>query len=249
MAGSDNGPLLVVQGLRVEAGSRVPLISDVSFELGRGERVAVLGHSGSGKSVMAHAIAGVLRPPLRVASGKVAFGALNSAERSAFVMFQNPGAALNPCLPIRTQLRRIATRARRTSPDESVETVLERSGLKATGDLYPFQISGGMKQRVIFAAAWLQRPALLIADEVTTGLDPLSRREFRASLDALLEYTGSALLFLSHDLGLAAEICPKALVMERGQLVAQGSWSTLGSQHPAAKALVTAALSMSTPLC
>jgi ABC-type glutathione transport system ATPase component len=106
-----------------------------------------------------------------------------------------------------------------------------------------------MKQRVIFAAAWLQRPALLIADEVTTGLDPLSRREFRASLDALLEYTGSALLFLSHDLGLAAEICPKALVMERGQLVAQGSWSTLGSQHPAAKALVTAALSMSTPLC
>jgi ABC-type glutathione transport system ATPase component len=251
MNGNLTAPLLRVTGLRIQSASGADLLGDVSLQMAAGEKLAVLGPSGAGKSLLAHAIAGVLRPPLRKIAGEICFADSTGAHgRPVFLMFQNPGAALNPCRRIRTQLRDIAARARRAPVDASVDSAVAQCGLtSADADRYPFQISGGMKQRAVFAAALVQRPALLIADEVTTALDPLSRREFRGSLDTLLECSGAALLFITHDLGLAAEICPKALVLEQGRMVAHGAWSDLGKQNRTARALMSAALTLGEPLC
>jgi peptide/nickel transport system ATP-binding protein len=251
MSGEQSAPLLRVANLRIAAGSGAALVEDVSFQMARGDRLALIGPSGAGKSLLGHAIAGLLRPPLRVTSGEIQLAPSRAnLGRPAFVVFQNPGAALNPCVRISEQLRRIAVRAGRVPGESAAEMALQKSGLSANaGDLFPFQMSGGMKQRVVFAAALLQSPALLITDEVTTGLDPLSRRGFRSGLHAFLKETGAALLFISHDLCLAAEVCPEALMLDRGRVIAYGPWSVLGAQHPAARELVSAASALGAPLC
>ena len=250
MTGDQTSTVLQVRQLRVQSRNQ-PLLSDVSFRVNAHQRLAVLGRSGAGKSILAQAIAGVLHPTLRISGGEVIFPRRQLVSaRPAFLMFQNPGAALNPCSTIGDQLCRIARRAGLTPSATVVEAALEKTGMPSTtASLFPFQLSGGMKQKVIFAAALLARPAVLIADEVTTGLDPLSRRDFCGALEAFLAATGAALILISHDVALAQSLCTRALVLDQGKMIADGSWSTLGHQHPMAQNLLSTAQRLGTAPC
>lgn len=200
-------PLLRVTGLGI-AHRGAMLLEGISFELQRGERLALMGPSGAGKSLLVHSIAGTLRAPLAITAGRVECG------MRCHLVFQNPGSALNPCLTIRTTLTRLA---RRAGNETAVDSALASIGMSHAVDLYPHQLSGGMKQRIVFAAAQIEQPQLLIADEPTTGLDPVSRLEFCTALEQLLEATGAALLLISHDAALTRRICSRTLRLEAGR--------------------------------
>jgi ABC-type glutathione transport system ATPase component len=212
-------PLLEVDSLSVCAGETgsVP-ISGVSFQLGERERLAVVGRSGAGKSVLATAVAGLLRPPLRIDAGSIRWG----GEKSIFYLFQDPGSALSPCIRIRDQVRRAGSHQ---APDDALAEV----GLAQASQLFPHELSGGMRQRVLIAMALVRRPMLLIADEPTTGLDPVTQSEVLDSLDRLLDRTRAALLFITHDVRAAARMCPRALVLDRGRVAACSKWNRLAT--------------------
>ncbi|MGN6821035.1 MAG: dipeptide ABC transporter ATP-binding protein [Sphingomonas sp.] len=231
-------PLLTIEGLRIEAGDRV-LLEGLSFAVAAGERLAIVGESGSGKTLATRAIPGLLAPGLRRVSGAIRFEgreltALGDhslrAVRGAGVglVFQEPMTSLNPALPIGVQLgeglklhrglddaevrrRSIDMLARVQIADP--ETCLAR---------YPHEFSGGMRQRIMLASVLLLQPRLLIADEPTTALDTLSQREVLQLMVALTREMGTALLLITHDLGLVAEYTDRVIVLEKGVLVEEG---------------------------
>jgi peptide/nickel transport system ATP-binding protein len=224
--------LLEVESLSIRAGqSGHRPVRNVSFNLEAGERLAIIGRSGAGKSVLATAIAGLLRPPLQVESGEVRMKGklLVGKNASVFYLFQNPGAALSPCIRIVDQVKR--TVASGVNALDVAEEALATVGLRNAARQYPFQLSGGMRQRVLIAMALVIRPMVLIADEPTTGQDPVTQAEILDCLDRSLLATGAALLFITHDVRAAARMCPRALVMDRGQMGACSTWGSLGDSH------------------
>jgi ABC-type glutathione transport system ATPase component len=222
---------LVVTTARTEQGRR--LLDDISFALAPGERVAVVGASGAGKSILSLALIGLLRPPLVLAGGAARLDghdlfALAPQARHALrgtgilLVFQSPGALLDPMLTIGHQLAQCAGRAgiyRHTCAAAVNAAVNEVSLDPAVLRQHAFQLSGGMKQRVLIAMALLLKPRLLIADEPTSGLDDDTALGVLQALAAVQRATASTLLLVTHDLRLAKAHAERVLVLDGGRLV------------------------------
>jgi peptide/nickel transport system ATP-binding protein len=234
-------PLLTIDDLRIVAdGSGAVLLEGLSFTLGAGERLAIVGESGSGKTMATRAIPGLLASGVHRAAGSIRFDGreltgLSPAElrgvRGAAIgmVFQEPMTSLNPALTIGRQLAEGLKLHRRLADDEIERLSLDMlrrvqiADPESCLDRYPHEFSGGMRQRIMLASVLLLRPKLLIADEPTTALDTLSQREVLELMVALTREMGTALLLITHDLGLVAQYTDRVLVLEKGVLVEAGA--------------------------
>ncbi len=240
------GTVLRVEGLDVGT-STTPLLHDVSFSIDRGERVGLIGESGSGKSLTALAVMGLLGEGLR-AEGDVWLSGRRPATRNLLtigeremarlrgdamsMVFQEPMTALNPTMRIGDQVAEVMTLHRdsgATSGSDDVEQrtlrVLEQVGLIDPQKLvrtYPHQLSGGQRQRVVLAIALANDPALLICDEPTTALDVTVQAKVLDLVVSGVEERNAALLFITHDLAVVASVCERVLVMYGGRIVEAG---------------------------
>jgi peptide/nickel transport system ATP-binding protein len=228
---------LRVENVSVAFGA-VEAVCGVSFELGRGEVLGIVGESGSGKSVTCRAILGLLPPRARVAGRVLHEGrdlvALPAAEmqqvrgRRIAMIFQNPSSHLDPLMTIgghvAEPLRRhfgLGRREARAQATELLEAVKIRDAAARYG-AYPHQLSGGMKQRVLIASALACEPEILLADEPTTALDVTVQARILELLRELNRAHGLSTILVSHDLGVIAEICDRAVVMREGRVVETG---------------------------
>ena len=243
-AGADQAPVLSVQGLtvsvRTEAGDK-PLVQDLSFTLNRGETLAIAGESGSGKSITSLAIMGLLPPPaVRVTAGRVSLGdtdlttlpesQMRSLRGSRIAMiFQEPMTSLNPVLTVGAQLVeaiRAHTDASRTEARKQALAALQAVRLSQPEqrlNQYPHELSGGMRQRVMIAMALALRPEVLIADEPTTALDVTVQREVLDLLRDLQREFGTAIILITHDMGVVAEMADRVIVMKSGRAVEEAA--------------------------
>ena len=232
-------PALEVEKLSVEFRTRsgvVKALDNVSFAVGKGETLALVGESGSGKSVTAYAVMGILDPAGRVTAGKATLGALDLLHatpdelakvrgREIAMIFQNPRTALNPIRPVGRQIADVLIRhadvTRNDAPERAVE-LLRAVGITDPGRrarAYPFEMSGGMCQRVMIAIALAAKPSLLIADEPTTGLDVTTQAVIMDLIAELAGEIGMATIFITHDLALAAQRAANIAVMHAGHVV------------------------------
>ena len=255
--------LLDVAHLRVAYGDRDGervAVDDVSFGVAPGEIVALVGESGSGKTATALAIMGLLAGHARVGPGSaIRFEGrdlLTLPERDLRslrgrrigMVFQEPAAALNPVMRVGDQVAEVAVvhgeRDKRRARDRAV-AMLERVGLPDAARQYrawPHALSGGMRQRVMLAIALLVKPSLVIADEPTSALDVTVQAQVLQLLLELQRESGTAVLLITHDLGVVAETCSRALVMQRGRLVEDAPVDALfhAPQHPYTRDLLAA---------
>jgi ABC-type dipeptide/oligopeptide/nickel transport system ATPase component len=235
-------PLLDVRHLTVVFDgrrSRVTAVNDVSFQIAAGETLGLVGESGSGKSVTAFAILRLLQPPGRVAAGEIVFEGrdlLVLPERDmrrvrgarVSLIFQEPMTALNPVMRVGDQIAEALTvhgqgsgaDARQRAVD-LLEAVHIPEAARRVRD-YPHQLSGGMRQRVMIAIALACRPALIIADEPTTALDVTIQAQVLDLLRELRVRYNLALLLITHDFGVIAEMADRVAVMRHGVIVEQG---------------------------
>jgi oligopeptide/dipeptide ABC transporter ATP-binding protein len=256
----DEAPLLDVDGLTVRLpvdGTAQAVLRDVSLTIRAGEAVGLVGESGSGKSMTARAIDRLLPPGAQV-EGRVRYrgqdvSELTGADLRAFrakvaMIFQDPRAHVNPVRRIgdfmaealRTNLRMPAAYASKRAVDMLAQVGIEDGERRLRQ--YPHELSGGMLQRVMIAAALLTDPRLLLADEPTTALDVTTQAEVMAILDDLRREYGLAMLFITHDLELAAAICDRTIVMYAGQIVEVRGSALLHDDplHPYTAALAAA---------
>jgi peptide/nickel transport system ATP-binding protein len=248
------GPLLEVRNLRVEFPSRrgtLVAIDNVSFTIGPGEVLGVVGESGAGKSVTGAAIIGLIEPPGRIASGEILLEgkridnlppeALRQVRgRSIGAIFQDPLTSLNPLYTVGRQL----TETIRTHLPLDVHAARERavSLLEATGipaaaeriDHYPHQFSGGMRQRVVIALALAAQPRLVVADEPTTALDVSIQAQIISLIKKLCREQGTAVMLVTHDMGVIAETADRVAVMYAGRIAEIGPVADVihRPQHP-----------------
>jgi peptide/nickel transport system ATP-binding protein len=256
------GAVVAFEGLSVEAHGRrgrQPILNDVSFDLRPGEAFGLVGESGCGKSTVALAAMRYLQRGLRVSAGRILFegrdiAAMSDAEiramrgRRVAMVYQDPMSSLNPVMPIGRQLMevpllhgdgdRAAARAKAVAMLEEVrlpdpEAMLAR---------YPHQLSGGQQQRAVIAMALMARPALLIMDEPTTGLDVTIEAAILELVRDLRAKFGTAILFISHNLGTVARLCDRVGVLYAGRLVELGSARAVLKRpaHPYTRGLLAA---------
>lgn len=253
-----NGKILEVEDLVVElssSGHRVRPVDGVSFSLGAGEVMGLVGESGSGKSLTCRAIADLLpemaesRVSGRVdTAGMTRFDAGSGGQqhRDIAMIFQNPSTYLDPLMPVWKQIAEPLVFNEGVSKKKSrIEAIslMKKVGIpdpERNANAYPHQLSGGMKQRVMIAAALACQPKLLIADEPTTALDVTVQMQILRLLLTLKQETGLSILLVSHDLAVISAICDTVHVMYCGKLVEQGSRETVLSSpaHPYTRALV-----------
>ena len=239
---SPGNTVLRVDGLDVGT-STTPLLRDVSFSIDRGERVGLIGESGSGKSLTALAVMGLLGEGLH-AKGEVWLSGRTPATRNLLtvderdiarlrgdamsMVFQEPMTALNPTMRIGDQVAEVMTLHKTRSDAEAKErvlTLLEQVGISEPGQLvkaYPHQLSGGQRQRVVLAIAMANDPSLLICDEPTTALDVTVQATVLDLIVQGVEERDAALLFITHDLAVVASVCERVLVMYGGRIVEAG---------------------------
>lgn len=255
--------LLEVRNLSVEFHTAVGVVKavrDMSYHLDRGETLAILGESGSGKSVSSSAIMNLIdMPPGRISSGEILLDGVDLLKmplaarreingRKIAMIFQDPLSHLNPVYTVGWQIREALTTHGTDSTKAQAEALrlLGRVGIpdpEHALDKYPHEFSGGQRQRVMIAMALALRPDLLIADEPTTALDVTVQAEVLALLKELQRETGMAVLIITHDLGVVAEIADRVVVMEKGVLVEAGTVREVykNPQHPYTKKLIAAA--------
>ncbi|RKT35834.1 ABC-type dipeptide/oligopeptide/nickel transport system ATPase component [Microbacterium sp. AG1240] len=229
-----DGPLLVADGITVQhAVSGRVLVSDVSFDIRRGEVLGIVGESGSGKSVTASVVAKLLGEGLEGSArrleldGADMLGKVSEKQLASQIglIYQDPGTALNPALILGVQLSDVLTIRLRHSRRAAVEMLVRgfRSVMLTDPEgrlrQYPHQLSGGMKQRAMIASAMSTDPALLIADEPTTALDVTVQREVLSLIRRMNSERGTSVLFISHDLGVVRALCDRVLVMKDGRIV------------------------------
>jgi peptide/nickel transport system ATP-binding protein len=255
-------PILEVEGLRTQfftdAGV-VRAVDGVSFSVAAGETLGIVGESGSGKTVAALSLIRLLEDPARIVGGKVSFQGRNIVEMSQedlrnirgdgiAMVFQDPMTSLNPVLKIARQLAEtMLVHGRldeRQALDRSV-TLLGRMGITAPEraiDSYPHQFSGGMRQRVMLAMGFANEPALLIADEPTTALDVTIQAQILDLIAELNRDFNTAIVLISHDLGVIASVCARVVVMYAGEVVEEGPTEAILSdpRHPYTWALINA---------
>ncbi len=234
--------LLEVRDLRTHFATRagvVKAVDGVTFTLERGEILGLVGESGSGKSVTGFSLIGLVDPPGRIVGGSIRFegrelvglkpGGMRALRgRRIAMVFQDPAATLNPVLTIGEQMR-LAVRAHERMSDTAARDLasrtLTRVGIPdaaARLDAYPHEFSGGMRQRVAIATALLHGPALIIADEPTTALDVSIQAQILAEMKALARETGTALIWISHDLATVSSLADRVMVMYAGRIVESG---------------------------
>jgi oligopeptide/dipeptide ABC transporter ATP-binding protein len=245
---SENGALaLEVRDLHTSFHTRrgiVRAVDGVSFELTRGERLAIVGESGSGKTVTALSIMRLVRPPGRIESGDIVVNGrsvLALAERELQAMrgaevamiFQDPMTSLNPVHTLGKQIveairlhRPVGKNAGRREAVELLRSV-QIPHAEARIDDHPHQFSGGMRQRVMIAIALANDPAVLIADEPTTALDVTTQTQILELLDELCAAHGTAVLLITHDLGMVAGFCDRTIVMYGGRVMESGPTGSL----------------------
>ena len=254
------GPLLEVRDLAVEFRGRddvVSAVNGVSFDLRAGETLAILGESGSGKSVTAQAVMGLIGPPGVVTGGTVRFRGtdllqLPEEERRRVrgeglaMIFQDPLSALNPVYSVGFQIAEMFRVHRGTGRKEAKRRaveLLERVRIPSAVqrvDEYPHQFSGGMRQRVMIAMALALDPAVLIADEPTTALDVTVQAQILDLLADLRRETGMGLVLITHDLGVAADVADRVEVMYAGRVVETGPAAEVlrAPRHPYTEGLL-----------
>ncbi|TKW68214.1 MAG: ABC transporter ATP-binding protein [Paracoccus denitrificans] len=230
-------------------GPPINAVDNVSFSIGRGEVFGLVGESGCGKSLCALAIAGLLRHPMRLTGGQIMLGDTDLAAISrrqmrkmrgddVSMIFQEPMTALNPLMTVGDQIgemfvlhRGLSRRDARKKAIEALDQVRVSSPERRI-NAYPHQLSGGMRQRVMIAIALACDPKLLIADEPTTALDVTIQAEIVELVLELCRAKGTAVMMISHDLGLVARICNRVAVMYAGQIVEQRNAAEVFN-HPA----------------
>jgi peptide/nickel transport system ATP-binding protein len=251
--------LLNVNELSINYPGSPPVIDRLNFAIEKGESVGLVGESGSGKTQTALSIMGLL-PENANATGEVLFEEKNilGAPQSTLnqyrtkrmsIVFQDPMSALNPYVRVGEQLNRILIEHELVSEDDVDDRSLEMLQLVGLPDIerqyrsYPHQLSGGMRQRVMIAAALIGRPELLIADEPTTALDVTVQSQILGLLWQLREKFNTALLLITHDLGVVAGNCDRMLVLKNGELVESAPTREIftAPAHPDTKAMVAAA--------
>ncbi|WP_441233349.1 dipeptide ABC transporter ATP-binding protein [Bradyrhizobium sp. 930_D9_N1_4] len=256
-------PLLDVQDLTVEFSTRrgvVKAVQHVNISVAKGETLAIVGESGSGKSVTSYAVMRILDRAGRIAEGSVMFSGIDVKAatedqmrdlrgREVSMIFQNPRAALNPIRKVGDQiedvLRTHVQQAMVSDRGEKAIEALEQVKIARPREryhAYPFELSGGMCQRVVIALALACNPQLLIADEPTTGLDVTTQK---AVMDLIVELTkrkAMSTILITHDLGLAAAYCDRVVVMEKGRVVETAKAADIfaNPQHPYTKKLMRA---------
>jgi oligopeptide/dipeptide ABC transporter ATP-binding protein len=252
--------LLEIDDLHVgypTAGGVVELVRGLSFSVEAGEAVGLVGESGSGKSQTALAVMRLLRPPVRILKGAIRFDGRDLAttdERtmralrgSAISMvFQDALSGLNPAFTIGTQLNHVIVAHRRVGRAEARKIAIEALGMVGIREpesrlhQYPHQFSGGMRQRVLIAMAIACRPRLLIADEPTTALDVTVQAQIINLLADLQARLGLAVLFITHNLDLMAQLCARAVVLYGGMLMEEAPVATLfgAPRQPYTRALL-----------
>ena len=256
-------PLLDVQDLTVEFTTRrgiVKAVQHVNIFVAKGETLAIVGESGSGKSVTSYAVMRILDRAGKIAEGSVMFSGIDVKAatedqmrdlrgREVSMIFQNPRAALNPIRKVGDQiedvLRTHVQQAQVADHGEKAIEALEQVKIARPREryhAYPFELSGGMCQRVVIALALACNPQLLIADEPTTGLDVTTQK---AVMDLIVELTkrrAMSTILITHDLGLAAAYCDRVVVMEKGRVVETATAADIfaNPQHPYTKKLMRA---------
>ena len=245
----------------------VRALDNVSFSVGKGETLALVGKSGSGKSVTAYAVMGILDPAGRVSGGRAMLGGLDllSASqrelakvrgRKMAMIFQNPRTALNPIRQVGRQIADVLIRhgdvTRKGAPAAAVE-MLRAVGITdpvRRAKTYPFEMSGGMCQRVMIAIALAAKPSLLIADEPTTGLDVTTQAVIMDLISDLAQKLGMATIFITHDLALAGQRAARIVVMHAGHVVETAPTRELfaNPRHPYTAELIAATPDSATSL-
>ena len=212
-------------------GNAVAALRNISLDIVAGERLAIIGESGSGKSTLALAIAGLL-PASSAVGGRIEWSGLGRTPllgRDIGFVFQDPSASLDPVMTIGKQIAEVARTHLGLTWSQAyakAKTLLERVRLPDPDSAlhaFPHQLSGGQKQRVAIAAAIAAEPKLLIADEATSALDTIVQAEIVALIRRLVAEDAMTLLFISHDIALAAELADRIAVFRHGQLVELGA--------------------------
>jgi len=260
MATPAKEPILQITDLNIgftTYGQRVQILHNVSMTVGEGERVALIGQSGSGKTVTMRAIIGTLpTPPADISGGSIRYAgkellslskrARNQLKGSGIsIILQDPLLSFNPVLTIARQMddivrfadvRSATSRSRRARRELIIETLkkVQLSDASRILTAYPMMLSGGMRQRVLIAMALLNNPRLLIADEPGTALDVTTQQEILNLLNRLVADDGLSLLLITHNLGVVRETADRVYVMERGHIVEVGTRQTIfaSAQHP-----------------
>ena len=241
--------LLEVEKLAIQAGD-LSLVDGVDLDIRAGEIVALVGESGSGKSLTALSIMGLLAEGLTVTGGHVRFDGTEIGQGTRAIerlrgqelamIFQEPVSSLNPLMPVGAQVAEslvVHGRATETEARKQAVEMLRRVGIpepeRRAGQL-PAELSGGMCQRVMIAAALISRPRLLIADEPTTALDVTIQAQILALVKELAAEEGTAVLLITHDMGVVAELADRVCVMYGGRVVEQGPVEPLfrSPRHP-----------------
>lgn len=243
--------ILDIQDLTVEVsvgGRYYKALDAVSLSLGKGEMVGLVGESGCGKSMTALAVMGLLPEAARVTHGRIACRGgdlllLSEPEKCGMrgqeisMIFQEPSTALNPLIPVGVQIAEAILTHQRVSRADAVAMAIEgmRSvGLSRPDALYweyPHQLSGGMKQRIVIAMALVNKPSVLLADEPTTALDVTIQYQILQLIADLNRTLGTAVLLVSHDLGIVHELCSRVVVMYAGYVVEEGPTEAV-LRHP-----------------
>jgi len=255
-----------VQDLRIElASTRTPVVSDISFEIGRGEILGLVGESGSGKTTVGLALLGHARRGLSIAGGSVLLGDRDILDlgdeelrrlRGALVSYvpQDPASSLNPALRVGIQLREVleahqadrnGQRASRGDHSERIAEMMREVALPDEREFlrrYPHELSGGQQQRIGLAMAFANRPRLIVLDEPTTGLDVTTQAHVLETVRQLAKLHDVAALYVSHDLAVVAALADRVAVMYAGRLVELGTAETLftSAGHPYTRRLIGA---------
>ena len=254
--------MLSVKDLQVAFRTRkgeVTAVKGISFELAKGERLGIVGESGSGKSVTSYALMRILDAGGTIKAGEATYSGIDlrrAAERDMrdlrgreiSMIFQNPRAALNPIRKVGHQIEDVLKQhARAVSQDAKEKAIKALEDVKindaeARYDAYPFELSGGMCQRVVCAIALACDPRLMIMDEPTTGLDITTQKAVMDLVDELVKAREMSSILITHDLGLASEYCDRIVVMKDGQIVEEGAPKDLlgNPQHAYTRKLVDA---------
>jgi oligopeptide/dipeptide ABC transporter ATP-binding protein len=260
MSRADDGDtLLEVEGLEVVYHTEerpLAAVHDVTFSVRPQEIVGIVGESGCGKSTLSAALMGLLPPNGEVTAGSIRYRTtdvlglrpeqLRRLRGSDLAMiFQDPLSSLNPTFTIETQMRDVLRAHGNRGGREHIVSLLERVGIPDAGgrlEDYPHQFSGGMRQRIVIAMALMLEPALLLADEITSALDVTLEAQILELLRGLRDERGTAILFVSHDLGVIAQACDRVIVMYAGRTVEEADVYALYEQplHPYTEALLAA---------
>ena len=245
-----NEKLLQIEDLHIHymsEGRKVCAVNGVSCEIGAGETIGLVGETGAGKTTMALAIMKLIQKPAgRYAGGRILFGGedlitasenrMHSIRGNQIAMiFQDPMTSLNPVYTVGDQIAEVVALHQKVSAQQAAERaaeVLELVGIpKERADEYPHQFSGGMKQRVCIAMALAANPQLLIADEPTTALDVTIQAQVLDLMGKLKRELNTAMILITHDLGIVSEVCDKVAIMYAGRIIEFGTLEDI-YRHP-----------------